>query len=91
MKRINISLLRVIPEMVFDQHLHSDLSVWHDSIINDEARPSTKAKLQRTTKVSDKLQFVVCWLLTIIGRQAEACRPIVFAFIWFVGKYFKAY
>jgi hypothetical protein len=45
MKRINVLALRIIPEMVFDQHLHSDLSVWHGSIINDQARASAKAKL----------------------------------------------
>jgi hypothetical protein len=52
MKRINVLALRIIPEMIFDQYLHSDLSVWHGSIINEQTLTSAKAKLECPTNFS---------------------------------------
>lgn len=42
MKRINIALMRIIPEMILDQHLHPNLSFGHAGIISDEAPVETK-------------------------------------------------
>src|SRR5258708_5187490 len=62
MKRIDVLALGVIPEMVFDQHIDSDLSVWHGSIINDKARESAKTKVGRQSeKFVDTLPlFLLC-------------------------------
>jgi hypothetical protein len=47
MKRIDVSAVFIIPEMVFDKYLHSDLSFGHARIISDEAGGEAKEKLSR--------------------------------------------
>jgi hypothetical protein len=39
MKRVDVSAVCIIPEMIFYEHLHSDLSFWHAGIIN-QTRPA---------------------------------------------------
>ena len=34
MKGVDVSAVCIIPEMIFYEHLHSDLSFWHAGIIN---------------------------------------------------------
>ena len=34
MKGVDVSAMCIIPEMIFYEHLHSDLSFWHAGIIN---------------------------------------------------------
>jgi hypothetical protein len=34
MKRVDVSAVCIIPEMIFYEHLHPDLSFWHAGIIN---------------------------------------------------------
>jgi hypothetical protein len=47
MKGIDVSAVFIIPEMVFDKYLHSDLSFGHARIISDEAGGEAKKKLSR--------------------------------------------
>lgn len=54
MKRIDVFAVCVIPEMIFDQYLDSDLSLWHFSIIGDLRRGKTK-KREGTTLGTNKL------------------------------------
>ena len=44
MERVDVSPVRIIPEVIFYQHLHSDLSFWHAWIINDEGPGDAKKK-----------------------------------------------
>jgi len=36
MKGVDVSAVCIIPEMIFYEHLHSDLSFWHAGIINQK-------------------------------------------------------
>ena len=42
MKRVNVSAVRVIPEVIFDQDLHADLSLRHNRIIKEWPQCSAK-------------------------------------------------
>jgi len=55
MKRIDVSAVCIIPEMIFYEHLHPDLSFWHDGIIDQ--KPETTASI-----ISALLFFVGKWL-----------------------------
>jgi hypothetical protein len=40
MKRVDVSAMRIIPEVIFNQYLHSDLAFWHAGIIKQPRQPS---------------------------------------------------
>jgi hypothetical protein len=54
MKRVDVSAVCIIPEMIFYKHLHPDLSFWHDRIIDQ--KPETTASI-----ISGLLFFVGKW------------------------------
>jgi hypothetical protein len=54
MKRVDVLAVRIIPEMIFYKHLHSDLSFWHAGIIKDEGLGEAKEKLKENDDRSAK-------------------------------------
>jgi hypothetical protein len=40
MKRVDVLAMGIIPEVIFDQDLHSDLPFWHAGIIKQPGRRS---------------------------------------------------
>jgi hypothetical protein len=48
-KRVDVSAVFIIPEMVFYKYLHSDLSFGHARIIDDEGSGEAKEKLPLIT------------------------------------------
>jgi hypothetical protein len=71
MKGIDVSAVCIVPEMIFYQHLDSDLSFWHGGII-DQPRPVFVVRpLGGFWFLVSGLWFLVCgfWLLRRVYIQ----------------------
>lgn len=61
MKRIDVSAVCIIPEMIFYKHLHSDLSLWHACIIERRLKAGLRIPVKLASIVSALLSFVGKW------------------------------
>jgi hypothetical protein len=69
MKRVDVSAVRIIPEMIFYEYLHSDLSFWHAGIIN-QTRPAFRS----FWSLVSGFWFLVSGFLSLVGL-AQVQRP----------------
>ncbi|MFY9571978.1 MAG: hypothetical protein WAV20_11315 [Blastocatellia bacterium] len=67
MKRIHISAVFIIPEVVLYKYLHSDLSFWHARIIKDDPRNQAKRKRPRI-RPSKKTRLNISDLRSFVGE-----------------------
>jgi len=64
-KRVDVSLLLVVPEVILDQYLHPDLTFRHRWIINDEGLGEAKKKAMWSTGCTAS---IISGLLFFVGK-----------------------
>jgi hypothetical protein len=105
MKRVDVSAVCIIPEMIFYQYLHSDLSFWHAGII-EQPPPAFVVRPGRTFLVSGFLSGSLAsvhstkttnqkletrnFRLKAFLRIPFKLASIVSALLFFVGKWFAS-
>jgi hypothetical protein len=99
-KRVDVSAVCIIPEMIFHEHLYSDLSLWHAGIIDQPppafvVRPSggsfwfLVSCLWFASPMSIQLKITNQKLETR-DQKPETTASIVSALLFFVGKWFAS-
>ena len=70
-KRVNVSALCLMPKMIFDQHLHTDLAFDHAGIIKHKARGQKSEVGSRRSEVRGQKSEVGSQRSAIIGQSRK--------------------